>query len=156
MVEAIVNPDLTPSTRIANGTFIEPLQTARNFVIEVNEIYGNSIDNPSQPVRVRVFKSDNFSYTFDPAQTSATAPSAITVNNPDWTLVQNTSTQMVFELNAAAGISGYAVSRINISMQVLSGAAEGTETITVGIYNGSGKEVDYGNNSIVRILNIVH
>ncbi|MFT3979201.1 MAG: Ig-like domain-containing protein [Ferruginibacter sp.] len=155
-VSSVADPDLTPSTRISNGTFIEPLNTVRNFVIEVNEIYGNAIDNVGQPVRVRVFKSDNFSYSFEPEQTNTTAPSVITVHNPDWSLVQNTSTQMVFELKAGSSISGYSVSRINIGMQVLTGAAEGTETITVGIYNGSGKEANYSNNSIVRILNIVH
>ncbi|RYE24839.1 MAG: hypothetical protein EOP51_06085 [Sphingobacteriales bacterium] len=156
LVLANVNPDLTPSTRISNGTFIEPVSTSRNFVIEVNEIYGNAIDNASVPVRVRVFKSDNFSYTFEPTETTAAVPSTITVNNPDWTLVQNTATVMVFELKQAANIIPYNNSKINIKMQVLPGAAEGTETVTVSILNGSGAEVNYTNNSIVRILNIVH
>lgn len=156
LVLNVVNPDLTPSTRITNGTFIEPLGTTRNFVIEVNEIFGNSIDNSITPVRVRVFKSDNFSYTFVPSETSANAPSAIPVNNPDWDLIQNTSTVMVFELKAASNIAGFTSSKINIRMQVQPGAAEGTENQTVGILNGSGAEVNYKNNSIVRILNIVH
>lgn len=156
LVLNVVNPDLTPSTRITNGTFIEPLGTTRNFVIEVNEIYGNAIDNAISPVRVRIFKSDNFNYTFVPSETNVNAPSAITVNNPDWDLVQNTSTVMIFELKAASNILGYTSSKINIRMQVLPGAAEGTENQTVGILNGSGAEVNYKNNSIVRILNIVH
>jgi hypothetical protein len=156
VVLPVVNPDLTPSTRITNGTFIEPLGTTRNFVIEVNEIYGNAIDNAAMPVRVRVFKSDNFNYTFDPAEISATVPATIAVNNPDWDLVQNTSTVMIFELKSSGSIAGYSNSKINIRLQVLPGAAEGTENQTVSILNGSGVEADYTNNSIVRILNIVH
>ncbi len=156
LVLANVNSDLTPSTRISNGTFIEPTGTTRNFVIEVNEIFGNAIDNSIMPVRVRVFKSDNFSYTFVPGETSADVPSAIAVNNPDWDLVQNTSTVMIFELKTSASITGYASSRINIRLQVQPGAAEGTENQTVSILNGSGAEINYNNNSIVRILNIVH
>jgi large repetitive protein len=156
VVLPVVNPDLTPSTRITNGTFIEPLGTTRNFVIEVNEIYGNAIDNAIMPVRVRVFKSDNFDYSFVPTETSATVPAAITVNNPDWDLVQNTATVMIFELKSGSNIAGYGNSKINIRMQVLPGAAEGTENQTVSILNGSGVEADYTNNSIVRILNIVH
>ena len=156
VVLAVVNPDLTPSTRISNGTFIEPVATTRNFVIEVNEIYGNAIDNNLVPVRVRVFKSDNFSYTFEPTETSASVPGPIAVNNPDWTLVQNTATVMIFEMKPAAGITGFNSSKINIKLQVQPGAAEGTENLTVSIFNGSGTEVNYTNNSIVRILNIVH
>lgn len=156
VVLPVVNPDLTPSTRITNGTFIEPLGTTRNFVIEVNEIYGNAIDNATIPVRVRVFKSDNFEYSFVPTETSATVPAAVTVHNPDWELVQNTATVMIFELKSTSNIAGYGNSKINIHIQVLPGAAEGTENQTVSILNGSGVEADYTNNSIVRILNIVH
>lgn len=156
VVTNMVNPDLTPSTRINNGTFIESLGSTRNFVVEVNEIYGNAIDNATAPVRVRVAKSDNFNYTFDPAAISANMPASIAVNNPDWDLVQNTSSVMVFQLKPGNNISGYNTSRIFIRMQVLPGAAEGTENQTVSISNGSGLEVNYTNNSIVRILNIVH
>ena len=156
MVLVNVNPDITPSTRISNGTFIEPVATMRNFVIEVNEVYGNAIDNALVPVQVRVFKSDNFSYTFVPTETSAAVPGTIAVNNPDWNLIQNTPTLMVFELKAGSTINGYNVSKINIRMQVLAGAAQGTESQTVTIINGSGTETNYTNNSIVRILNIVH
>ncbi len=156
MVTQMVNPDLTPSTRINNGTFIESLGSTRNFVIEVNEIFGNAIDNNLSPVRVRVAKSDNFSYTFDPAAVTANVPASIAVNNPNWELVQNTSSIMIFQLKAGNTINAYNTSRIFIRMQVLPGAAEGTENQTVSIFNGSGLEVNYLNNSIVRILNIVH
>lgn len=156
VVTAMVNPDLTPSTRINNGTFIESLGSTRSFVIEVNEIYGNAIDNNLVPVRVRVAKSDNFNYMYDPAAVTANVPASIAVNNPDWELVQNTSSVMIFQLKAGNSISAYSTSRIFIRLQVMPGAAEGTENQTVSIYNGSGLEVNYLNNSIVRILNIVH
>ena len=156
LVTVMVNPDLTPSTRINNGTFIESLGSTRNFVIEVNEIYGNAIDNNLAPVRVRVAKSDNFNYTFDPAATSANVPANIPVNNADWDLIENTAAVMVFQLKAGRNITAYNSSKIFIRLQVLPGAAEGTENQTVSILNGSGLEVNYVNNSIVRILNIVH
>lgn len=155
LVTVMVNPDLTPSTRINNGTFIESLGSTRNFVIEVNEIYGNSIDNNLSPVRVRVARSDNFNYTFDPAAATANVPASIAVNNADWDLVENTSAVMIFQLKAGRNITAYSTSKIFVRLQVMPGAAEGTENQTVSIYNGSGLEVNYTNNSIVRILNIV-
>lgn len=150
------NPDLTPSTRISNGTFIEPQVSTRNFVIEVNEILGNAADNNSVPVQVRLTKSDNFDYIFDPAATTATVPATIAVNNPDWDLISNTSSAMVFQLKAGNNIAGLGTSRILLRMQVMPGAAEGTENQTVRVVNGSGLEINYSNNSVVRILNIVH
>lgn len=156
LVSLNVNPDLTPSTRINNGTFVEPIGSIRNFVIEVTEISGNAIDNASVPVQVRLTKSDNFDYIFDPAATTASVPGVITVNNPDWELVTNNSSTMVFQLKPGISISALNVSRFLIRMQVLSGAAEGTENQTIRIVNGSGLEINYNNNSVVRILNIAH
>lgn len=156
LVTQIVNPDLTPSSRINNGTFIEPLGSTRNLVIEVNEILGNAIDNAAVPVQIRLTKSDNFNYTFDPAATTATVPSSITVNNPDWDLITNNSSTMVFQLKAGKNIAAYNTSRIFIQLQVYEGAAEGTENQTIRLINGSGLEINYNNNSVVRILNIAH
>ncbi len=150
------NPDLTPSTRIDNGTFIESTGSTRNLVIEVNEILGNAIDNASVPVQVRLTKSDNFNYTFNPAATTATIPSTIAVDNTDWDLVTNNSSVMIFQLKAGRNMNGFTTSRIFIQMQVLQGAAPGTENQTLRIVDGSGLEINYTNNSVVRILNIVH
>ncbi|MCP9753333.1 Ig-like domain-containing protein [Ferruginibacter sp. HRS2-29] len=156
LVTQIVFPDLTPTTRLANGTFVESNNTTRDFVIEVNEITGNGTDNVAAPIRVRITKSDNFNYTFDPDATTASVPGALAVNNGDWTLVTNTSVAMIFELKPANNISALNTSRFSISMQVLTGAAQGTENQTVSILNGSGKEVNFNNNAVVRILNIAN
>ncbi len=154
LVTEQLHPDLTPTSRINNGTFSEAVLSQRNLVIEVNELFGNATRHALQPVRVRIFKSDNFSYNFDPSATSTTLPSLTAVNNPDWNLVENTNV-MVFELKPGLNVNGFNTSRIYISLQVLNGAAPGTENFTITIQNGSGQEVIYSNNSVVRILNIV-
>ncbi len=156
LVTQIVQADLTPTTRLANGTFLTSVPTTRDFVIEVNEITGNAADNIGAPIRVRITKSDNFNYTFNPTATTANVPASITVDNSSWTLISNTTTAMIFELNSSSNIAALGTSRISIIMQVLSAASPGTENQTVSIVNGSGREVNFNNNSVVRILNILN
>ncbi len=154
-VTPVTNPDLTPTSRIANGTFIRSAATTRNFVIEVNEIWGNTIDNNAVPVTVELSKSADFNYVFNPAATTTTVPASITINNPDWDLIVNDATHMVFRLKTGANISPYNTSRIGLSMQVSAGAAIGTQNAVITLDNGSGTELVYNNNQVVRILNIV-
>lgn len=155
LVTELLNPDLTPSTRVNNGTFIVSQNSTRNFVIEVNEILGNITEAATTPIRVRINKSDNYSYTFSPSATTANVPLPLAVDNSQWDLIQNTSSVMVFQLKPGFDISALTSLRIFLQLQVLTGAASGTENQTVTITNGSGLEINYLNNSIVRILNIV-
>jgi len=155
LVTPVVNPDLTPSTRLSNGTFVESAGTSRDFVVEVNEILGMTTDNAAVPVLVRINKSDNFSYNFNPAATTASVPATIAVNNANWDLVTNTTTTLIFRLKAGNNIAPSGTSRILIRMQVMPGAAEGTENQTVVILNDSGTEINNTNNSVVRIFSIV-
>lgn len=151
----MTNPDLTPSSRIANGTFIRSQGTIRNFVIEVNEILGNTIDNAAVPVTIQLSKSPDFTYLFNPAATTSTLPATITVNNPDWDLIVDDATHMVFRLKAGSNIVPYNLSRIAIRMQVLGSATIGTQNAVITLDNGAGTELFYTNNQVVRILNIV-
>ena len=156
LVSLVVNPDLTPTTRINNGTFIESQNSTRNFVLEINEIFGRITEAASVPIKVKVNKSDNFNYSFDPAATTANVPGTIAVDNTKWDLIQNNSAAMIFQLKPGFEITGNNTLRIYIQMQVYTGAAEGTENQTVSVFNGSGVEVNYLNNSIARILSIIH
>lgn len=150
-----VNPDLTPTSRINNGTFIRSATTTRNLVMEVNEINGNTIDNALVPVRITLSKSADFTYLFNPAATTASVPGTITVNNPDWDLVIDDATQMVFELKAANTINPFNSSRIGVQLRVNAGATVGVQNVVLTLRNGSGTELKYNNNAVVRILNIV-
>jgi large repetitive protein len=154
IIVKLASPDLTPSTRISNGTFIEANNTTRDFVIEISELLNVATDNNSNPIQVRLVKSDNFSYTFNPSAITANTPSIIPVQNSDWELITNTSSVMVFQLKAGKNISSLNSSKFALKLQVLSGAAVGTENQTIGIINGSGAEINFNNNAVVRIINI--
>lgn len=156
LVTDILFADLTPTTRLSNGTFVEPAQTSRDFVIEVNEILGHAADNINSPITVRITKSSNFGYSFNPLTTTSNIPSPIAVNNADWDLTTNSSSLMIFTLKPTSTISGFGVSRISITLKVLQGASSGAENQTISVINGSGGEVNFANNSVVRILNIAN
>jgi len=154
-VTPVTNPDLTPTSRISSGTFVKSNGTARNFLIEINEIWGNTIDNVATPVTVAISKLPGFTYIFDPAALSTTVPGTVAVNNPDWTLITDDATQMVFRLKAGSNITPYNTSRIAVRMQVQASAVAGTQNEVITLSNGSGTELIYNNNEVVRILNIV-
>ncbi|MEJ8842099.1 hypothetical protein WG954_06840 [Lacibacter sp. H375] len=147
-------PDLTPSTRVSSTGFSIASQTERVIVIDVSEIAGNPTNNAAVPVRVRVLKSDNFVYTFDDAASSANVPGLITVNNADWDLTTNSSTQMLFTLKPGKNISASGLSSIAVKLKVVTGASRGTDNFNVSIIAGSGTETNFNNNLVDRILNI--
>ncbi len=146
--------DLTPSTRVSSTGFSIANQTERGIVVDISEILGSQTNNAAVPIQVRIFKSDNFTYTYDPAATSANAPGPVTVNNPDWELTTNSSTQMLFTLKPGKEINGNSFSSFVVNLKVLPGAARGTDNFNVTIIAGSGNEIDFTNNQVVRILNI--
>lgn len=157
LVTQDTHPDLSPTTRISNATFVESAGTERDFVIEVNEVLGISADNISVPIRVRLTKSENFEYSFDQTASSANVPGTIAINNRDWSLVTNTSTAMIFQLKSTvSAIAGFGASRFSLHMKVNPGAASGVENQTISVINGSGTEVRFDNNAVVRILSLAN
>jgi hypothetical protein len=156
LVSPMLDPDLTPSSRLSNGTFFEQANTERDFVIEVNEILGNTTDNAARPIQVRLNKSDNFSYNYDPSASTAQAPSVLPVNNTDWELVTNNASVMLFQMKPGRNIGSFGLSRISIKFKIQSGAAAGTENQTIAIIDGSGAEINLKNNAVIRILNLVN
>ncbi len=146
--------DLTLSSRVSSTGFAEASQTENTIVLDVSEIIGGTTDNALAPVQVRIFKSDNFTYSFDPLQVAANAPGPITVHNPDWNLTTNSSTVMVFTLKPGININGGSFSSIAVKVKVVQGASKGTSNFNVTIIGGSGNEVDITNNQVVRVLNI--
>ena len=154
MLVKLASPDLTPSTRISNATFIGSNNTVRDFVIEVSELLNVVTNSSINPIQIRLVKSDNFSYTFNPTAVSATIPAITPVQNNDWDLITNTSSVMIFQMKPGQNISSLSNSKFVIKLQVLAGAATGVENQTIGIINGSGAEINFNNNAVVRILNI--
>jgi hypothetical protein len=146
--------DLTPTTRVLSAAFTVAEQTEREIVVDINEILGGQTNNAAVPIEVRILKSSSFTYSYDPAATTATAPFPVTVNNPDWELIANTSSQLRFRLVAGKDINGNSFSSFVIKLKVLPGAAKGTSNFNVVIISGSGNEIDFTNNQVVRILNL--
>src|SRR5690606_14637548 len=50
-------PDLTPTSAIANATFLAANATSRPFIATINEVNGMATQNSNAPVEVRVSKS---------------------------------------------------------------------------------------------------
>ncbi|GEM_PF-2505541 len=142
-------PDLTPSSSITNGTFTISAGTSRNYIANIGEIAGKSTTNATQPVYVRISKSANFEYSFNP---SATTLSGTTVHNSDWNLISNTATGMVFQLKSTVEIPAYGVSKIGIIMQVRPTATMGTVNVQTLIFDESGGEANNTNNITLRQL----
>lgn len=147
----ICGPDLTPSTTMTNPTFTIADSTNGKFIINISEIIGKSTQNAVDPVYVRVTRSPNFTYTFNP---SATMVGGTAVNNTHWTLTSNTSTSMTFQLNPGIDIAAYGLSRIGLMLQVNPDATAGYVNITVTIINNSGGDINNNNNTSVRQLSV--
>lgn len=146
--------DLTPTTRVLSAGFDVAAQTEREIVIDVNEILGGKTNNAATPVQVRIFKSSSFTYSFDGAATTATAPFPITVSNPNWELTTNNASQLLFTLKPGNDVNGNSLSSFVIKLKVVPGASKGTSNFNATIIAGSGNEIDFTNNQVVRILNI--
>ncbi len=146
--------DLTLSSRVSSTGFNVANQQENTIVLDVSEILGGTTNNTAVPIQVRIFKSDNFMYSFDPLQTAANAPGVVAVNNPNWALTTNNSTVMVFTMKPGKDIDGNSFSSIAVKLKVVTGASKGTSNFNATIIGGSGNETDVTNNQVVRILNI--
>ncbi len=153
-VTAGIVSDLTLSSRALSTGFSVGNLTERTIVLDVSEVIGVTTISTIEPIRVRILKSDNFNYTFDPTQVSANIPGATPVNNPDWNLTTNSSTLMIFTLKPGIEINGGGSTSIAVKLTILTGASKGTSNMNVTIIGGSGNELNVTNNQVVRVLNI--
>ncbi|HRP89255.1 MAG TPA: right-handed parallel beta-helix repeat-containing protein [Edaphocola sp.] len=149
-------PDLEISSRISNSNLVISNSDLVNYIMEVSEASGNITTNtPSSPVYVRIQKdNNNLIYSFDPNLTTMLAPSPRTINNPDWDLVIDNSSQMVFKLKPGVQISGYSLSSIGITIQVKGTASNSQIVLSPVILNNSGGETNNINNINSRIINL--
>lgn len=148
-------PDLTPSSRIANANFTAASTTVRDLVVDVNEILASATDNTlPTSIRVRVSKSPNFTYTFNPATTSVNAPLPTPVQNSLWTVVSNTASAITLQLTPGNEIAALSRLSFSLNMVVLSGAAPSTLNVNISIFDNSGGEIVVTNNQVSRIVNI--
>lgn len=154
VVLPIKSIDLTPTTRVLSAGFDVAAQTEREIVIDVNEVLGGKTNNAAAPIQVRIFKSSSFTYSFDGSATTATAPFPITVSNPNWELTTNNASQLLFTLKPGNDINGNSLSSFVIKLKVVPGASKGTSNFNATIISGSGNEIDFSNNQVVRILNL--
>lgn len=145
----VCGADLTPGSSITNPVFTINAGTNRNFIINVSEIIGKSTTNATNPVYVRITKSSNFDYSFNPLATSL---SGTAVNNANWSLISSTSSSMTFQLNSNVEIPAYGISKIGINLQVKPAATAGTINATITILNASGGDINNDNNISIRQL----
>jgi hypothetical protein len=136
--------DLFPNYTFSNTTF--NLGDTRDVIININEITGNATTGQ---IQFFVPFSSGFTYTFNPAQTSATVLTSQAVNNTAWT-VSNTGTGLLFTSNQV--IAGNSRSRIAINVRA---DVKGTDAnITTNITPLSGGETNGLNNIAVLAQSI--
>jgi hypothetical protein len=148
-------PDLTPTTKITNGTFTITALTQRDLVVDISEILGNITDASTMPIKIRVSKSNNLDYTFDASITSVMAPLATAVQNNLFTVETNTSSAITLKLNPGVDINALSKLSFSIRLKVKSTAAPATINVNVGVFEGAGAETIFPNNYVIRVLNII-
>lgn len=144
-------PDLTLSTAIGAGTFFPASTTSTRYVVIVSEVSGYATRSSVNPVYVRVFKLPGLTYAFDPL---ATTVGGATVDNPNWEIFSESSSNMVLKLKSGIDINGYNLSRIGLMLQVQSTATNGVKVQNTVIINGSGTDNNNANNTTFRNLNV--
>jgi hypothetical protein len=148
-------PDLTPTTKITNGTFTITALTQRDLVVDISEILGNITDASTMPIKIRVSKSNNLDYTFDANITSVMAPMATAVQNNLFTVESNTSSAITLKLNPGVDINALSKLSFSLRLKVKSTAAPATLNVNVGVFEGAGAETVFPNNYVIRVLNII-
>ncbi len=142
-------PDLTPSSTMVNASFNAASATSRGFIANISEILGMGTNTSLAAIEVRISKSGNFTYSFDP---NATVVNGTVVNHADWELINETPTSLIFRLKEGLNVQPNGLSRIGLTMQALPGATLGTVNATITIIDGSGGEMNVLNNISIRQL----
>lgn len=131
------SPDLFPNFTFGNTSY--GVNDERSVIINVNEILGINTNN--DPIQLFVPNVSGFQLVFDNTANSVTVFGAETVNNTQWTAVDN-GIGLLFTSSSMIPMSGR--SRIGVKLKALtSGTAA---NLTVNLIQGSGGENNSLNN----------
>ncbi len=134
-------PDLTPTFRITPSSVIGN-GTAIAGRIFVREIAGFA--TTSNPIYVFVPKSAN--YTLNTYNSTQTTSGGLPVQNSQWTYLSANATYYIFQYNGSVPLNNSG-SAFGFSMIYNSNSLSGKENINILVFDGSGGETNFSNNS---------
>ncbi|WP_080058858.1 beta strand repeat-containing protein [Spirosoma aerolatum] len=155
-LHALVNiPDLSPTIILPLANFNTAPNNVRNFIVNIFEANGQPTPPGSVSITITVPTGYTISYNSSITSTSVSGGSTVSVENPNWTVVNNLSDQqLTLKNNAGQIIPANATAVLGFTITRTTANSGSTANITVNVTNDPTKTYDANplNNVYARII----